>query len=57
MKESKKAFVVDWPVVPTAWPVKFDTNLTMQENLSLEEAGFNWSNVELYRLEDNFNYL
>jgi len=40
VKGSKKRFVVDWPAVPMAWPVKRGTNLTMKEVLALEEAGF-----------------
>ena len=40
VKGSKRPFVVDWPAVPMTWPVKVGTNLTVQEVLALEEAGF-----------------
>jgi hypothetical protein len=40
VKGGPKSFVVDWPEIPVVWPVKIGTNLTRQEVLSLEEAGF-----------------
>ena len=37
---SKKKYVLDWPVVPNTWPVKIGTNLSKEEVLALEDAGF-----------------
>lgn len=36
----KKKYVLDWPIVPNTWPLKIDTNLTMDEVLALEDVGF-----------------
>ncbi len=40
VKGSKRAYVKDWPRVPTTWPVKIGTRLTPTEVRKLEEAGF-----------------
>lgn len=37
---TKRPFVLHWPPVPITWPVKFGTNLTREEVLKLEDAGF-----------------
>ena len=37
---NKKKDVLDWPVVPSIWPVKIGTNLLRQEVLALEDVGF-----------------
>ena len=37
---SKRPLVLDWPPIPLTWPVKFGTNLTHEEVLKLEDAGF-----------------
>ena len=37
---SKKKYVSDWPIVPNMWPVKIGTNLSREEVLALEDAGF-----------------
>ena len=37
---TKKKYVLDWPTVPNTWPVKMDTNLSREEVLALEDAGF-----------------
>ena len=37
---NKKAWVLDWPAIPRTWPVKLGTNLTQEEVLALEDAGF-----------------
>lgn len=36
----KKFFVKEWPPVPTVWPIQIGTNLSREEVLALEDAGF-----------------
>jgi hypothetical protein len=33
-------YVLDWPMVTNTWPVKISTNLSREEVLALEDAGF-----------------
>jgi hypothetical protein len=40
VKGSKRSWVLDWPHVPNVWPVLSGTNLTCQETLLLQDAGF-----------------
>jgi hypothetical protein len=40
VKGSKRSWVLDWPQVPNVWPVLSGTNLTRQETLLLQDAGF-----------------
>jgi hypothetical protein len=40
MNGSKKKYVLDWPIVPNTWPVKICINLSREEVLALEDAGF-----------------
>jgi hypothetical protein len=40
VKGSKCSWVLDWPQVPHVWPVLSGTNLTRQETLLLQDAGF-----------------
>ena len=40
VKGSKRSWVLDWPQVPDVWPVLSSTNLTRQETLLLQDAGF-----------------
>jgi hypothetical protein len=40
MKGSKRSWVLDWPQVPDVWPVLSGTNLTREETLLLQDAGF-----------------
>jgi hypothetical protein len=40
VKGSKRSWVLDWPQVPDVWPVLSGTNLTYQETLLLQDAGF-----------------
>ena len=37
---NRKAWVLDWPALPSTWPVKMGTNLTREEVFALEDAGF-----------------
>jgi hypothetical protein len=40
VKGSKRSWVLDWPQVPDVWPILSGTNLTRQETLLLQDAGF-----------------
>jgi hypothetical protein len=40
VKGSKRSWVLDWPQVPDIWPVLSGTNLTHEETLLLQDAGF-----------------
>jgi hypothetical protein len=40
MKGTKHSWVLNWPQVPDVWPVLSGTNLTCQEALLLQDAGF-----------------
>jgi hypothetical protein len=40
VKGTKRSWVLDWPQVPDVWPVLSGTNLTRQETLLLQDAGF-----------------
>jgi hypothetical protein len=40
VNDSKKKYVLDWPIVPNTWLVKISTNLSKDEVLALEDAGF-----------------
>jgi hypothetical protein len=40
MKGIKCSWVLDWPQVPGVWPVLSGTNLTREETLLLQDAGF-----------------
>jgi hypothetical protein len=40
VKGSKRSWVLDWPQVPNVWPVLSGTNLTREETLLLQDAGF-----------------
>ena len=40
VSENKKAWVLDWLVVPPTWLVKLGTNLTREEVFALEDARF-----------------
>jgi hypothetical protein len=40
VKGIKRSWVLDWPQVPDVWPVLSGTNLTRQEILLLQDAGF-----------------
>ena len=37
---SKKKYVLDWPIVSNTWQVKIGTNLSREEILAFEDAGF-----------------
>ena len=37
---TKKKYVLDWPIVFNTWPMKMGTNLSREEVLALDEAGF-----------------
>jgi hypothetical protein len=40
VKGTKRSWVLDWPQVPDVWPILSSTNLTCQEALLLQDAGF-----------------
>jgi hypothetical protein len=40
VKDSKRSWVLDWPQVPDVWHVLSGTNLTREETLLLQDAGF-----------------
>ena len=40
VSENKKAWILDWPVVPPTWLVKLGTNLTCEEVFAPEDARF-----------------
>jgi hypothetical protein len=40
VKGTKRSWILDWPQVPNAWPIFSGTNLTCQETLLLQDAGF-----------------
>jgi hypothetical protein len=40
IKGTKRSWVLVWPQVPDVWPVMNGTNLTRQETLLLQDAGF-----------------
>jgi hypothetical protein len=40
MKGTKRSWIINWPHVPDIWPVLSGTNLTRQETLLLQDAGF-----------------
>ena len=40
VNDSKRSWVLDWPQVPNVWPILSGTNLTRQETLLLQDAGF-----------------
>jgi hypothetical protein len=40
VKGSKRSWVLDWPQVPDVWHVLSSTNLTLEETLLLQNAGF-----------------
>ena len=40
VSDTKKKYVLDWPIEPNTWPVKMGTNLSRDEVLALEDAGF-----------------
>jgi hypothetical protein len=40
LKGSKKKWVLDWPNLPTLWPMKVGTKLTHEELIALEDVGF-----------------
>jgi hypothetical protein len=40
VKGTKRSWVLGWPQVPDIWPVFIGTNLTCQETLFLQDAGF-----------------
>jgi hypothetical protein len=40
VKGTKRSWILDWPQVPDVWHVLSGTNLTRQETLLLQDAGF-----------------
>jgi hypothetical protein len=40
VKDTEHSWVLDWPQVPDVWPVLSGTNLTHEETLLLQDAGF-----------------
>jgi hypothetical protein len=40
VRGTKCSWVLDWPQVPEVWPILSGTNLTRQETLLLQDAGF-----------------
>jgi hypothetical protein len=38
--KGKRSWVLNWPQVPDVWPILSGTNLTPQETLLLQDAGF-----------------
>jgi hypothetical protein len=40
VKGSKRSWVLDWPQVPDVWPILSSTNLTREETILLQDAGF-----------------
>jgi hypothetical protein len=40
VKGTKRKWVIDWPEVPKVWPVLTGTNLSREETLLLQHAGF-----------------
>jgi hypothetical protein len=40
VKGTKCSWVLDWPQVPNVWPILSGTNLTREETLLLQDAGF-----------------
>jgi hypothetical protein len=40
MKGSTCSWILDWPQVPDIWPILSVTNLTREETLLLQDAGF-----------------
>jgi hypothetical protein len=40
VKGSKRSWILDWPQVPDVWPILSSTNLTREEILLLQDAGF-----------------
>jgi hypothetical protein len=40
VKGNKRSWVLDWPQVPDVWPILSGTNLTHEETLLLQDAGF-----------------
>jgi hypothetical protein len=40
VKGTKRSWVLDWPQVPDVWHILSSTNLTCQETLLLQDAGF-----------------
>jgi hypothetical protein len=40
VKGTKRSWILDWPQVPDVWPVLSGTNLTREETLLLQDAGF-----------------
>ena len=40
VRDSKKKYVLDWPIVPNTLHVKIGTNISRQEVLALEDVGF-----------------
>ena len=35
-----KKYVLDWPIVPKTWPVKINSNVSKEEVVAFEDAGF-----------------
>ena len=35
-----KKYVLDWSIVPNTWPVKINNNLSKEEVVAFEDAGF-----------------
>ena len=44
---NKKKYVLHWLAVPSIWPMKISTNLSRQEVLALEDAGFQLKQSEV----------
>ena len=47
MSGNNKKYVLDWPIVSNMWPVKIGTNLSRDEVLVLEDAGFQLQQKEV----------
>ena len=50
MSGTKKKHVLDWPIVPSTWPVKIGTDLSKKEALALEDVGFQLQQREAFSL-------
>ena len=50
MSGTKKKHVLDWPIVPSTWPVTIGNNLSKKEALALEDVGFQLQQREAFFL-------